>query len=863
MTENFIPYKYIDIGIFCSEEWMGDQRRKYRTVFERNEINYLRFDLSFYNKLFDEKDWEAEISLAVYTDDKEKKEFFKGNKKVQISQDDNIVYHYAGWGVKDFGGYWKAGDYNVFAFINSELIGQKSFHIYDFGLVNQTVNPYFDVVNMRLFESIDGNPKTAKYLKGFKWNETRYVGIELEIKNKIKQDWFLEYYASYYDDAGQIKARFDNNELIKASNSTVKIHTAWGNDSGNLWIDDQYMINIVFMDVLVASTSFKMGNEEVKGDVELNKHFFSTPIARTIERSRQENTTVEQALQKLNDLIGLFEIKKKIQDYIKYLEFLKLRAGKGLKNKDIENLHTVFTGNPGTGKTTVARMLGEIYHRMGLLSKGHIVEVGRAELIGEFIGKTAPKTKKIIEEARGGVLFIDEAYSLVGKGDDDYGKEVIEVIIKEMSDGKGDIMIVAAGYPDEMDEFINANPGLKSRFKYFFHFQDYSPDELMQIAQYSVNKHSLEIDENAKKQLKKILVKAFRQRNKNFGNARYVQSLIDEAKMNMGLRIIENPNYLQLSEREISTIAEADIIKLEAYSTNEKKLNFLVDDDLLNSALDELNLLIGMDNIKREIRENIKLVRYYQEMGKNVLNTFSMHSIFTGNPGTGKTTIARLMAKIYKALGLLEKGHLVEIGRDGLVAGYVGQTAIKTKEALDSAMGGVLFIDEAYSLTGNSQNDYGSEAIEVILKFMEDNRGKFAVIAAGYPNNMNIFLKANPGLMSRFDKILHFDDYKPEQLMNIADIIARGSTLNFDISSRSFLYQHLIKLHQNKDKYFGNARTVRQIVEDVVKRQHLRMADINKMFRTPEKVNTITIEDVQHLNIAKEKPKYAPIGFRS
>lgn len=240
-----------------------------------------------------------------------------------------------------------------------------------------------------------------------------------------------------------------------------------------------------------------------------------------------------------------------------------------------------------------------------------------------------------------------------------------------------------------------------------------------------------------------------------------------------------------------------------------------------------------------------------------------MHSIFTGNPGTGKTTIARLLAKIYKALGLLERGHLVEIGRDGLVAGYVGQTAIKTKEVLDSALGGVLFIDEAYSLTSDSQNDYGNEAIEVILKFMEDNRGKFAVIAAGYPNNMNIFLKANPGLMSRFDKILHFNDYKPEQLMNIADLIAKQSNLYFDVPSRSFIYQHIIKLHEKKDKYFGNARSVRQIVEDVVKKQNLRMADINKMFRTEEKVQTITIEDVQHLTIKEDAPKFAPIGFKS
>jgi SpoVK/Ycf46/Vps4 family AAA+-type ATPase len=185
--------------------------------------------------------------------------------------------------------------------------------------------------------------------------------------------------------------------------------------------------------------------------------------------------------------------------------------------------------------------------------------------------------------------------------------------------------------------------------------------------------------------------------------------------------------------------------------------------------LAELNALTGMNNIKEEINELVKLVRFYKETGRDVLNKFSLHSIFTGNPGTGKTTVARIIAKIYKGLGLLERGHLVEVDREALVAGWVGQTATKTQEKIAEAQGGILFIDEAYALANKSiGNDFGQEAIQVILKRMEDLRGQFGIIVAGYTDNMNEFVESNPGLKSRFDRTFVFNDYSPEELYAIA-----------------------------------------------------------------------------------------------
>ena len=195
-----------------------------------------------------------------------------------------------------------------------------------------------------------------------------------------------------------------------------------------------------------------------------------------------------------------------------------------------------------------------------------------------------------------------------------------------------------------------------------------------------------------------------------------------------------------------------------------------IDEKLLQITLAELNSLIGIDNVRRQIMEMVDIVRYYKESGKNVLSFFSLHTILIGNPGTGKTTVARIISKIYKALGILERGHMVETDRQGLVAGFVGQTAIKTAEKVEEALGGVLFIDEAYALSNFNglQGDFGNEAIQTLLKRMEDQRGEFFIFVAGYPDNMDVFLKANPGLSSRFDKTLRFDDYTSEQLFLIA-----------------------------------------------------------------------------------------------
>lgn len=862
------PYKFKSLQLYSSSEWMVNSTKKYRRVFEKDEISYLRAQFSFYNKLFDEEDWDAKVTIKAFKrTGGRRKEICSLDSNHSVTKDLNVVDVYESWGVDNPGGFWKAGKYVCEAYIDDKFVGSQEFYIYEVGLVTPGNNPYFEIVSLKLYEGpYDGwSQETRKYLTQFKQKDTRYIWVELTIKSKTNKDWGLEYYINFYDDAGLHKARIDNLKFIETGSKgkTYTYERGWGNSTPGSWKDDKYSVEIVFMDTLVASATFRTGDSEIEGVPKLAQMRQVSAIQQEIKEAGEEDESLEDVIKRLDELIGLENVKQKVKDHIHYLDFLRLRKEKGFEETEEISLHSVFTGNPGTGKTTVVKLLGKIYQKKGLLSKGHVHEVDRADLVGEFIGQTAPKVKEAIEEARGGILFVDEAYMLVRSKDDkkDFGKEVIEVLVREMSDGEGDIAVMMAGYPKETHYMISSNPGLKSRINYFFHFDDYTPEELIRIADYAAAKRSVSMTKDAREEIHKILIEAYRNRDKTFGNARFAYSLIDEAKMNMGLRLIKRKDVNNLSNKELSTLKLQDVERIESLK-RKKKIDIPIEDRLLREAVAEMNELVGMNRIKNEVNELVKLVRYYRETGKDVLNKFSLHAVFTGNPGTGKTTLARIFGKIYKALGLLERGHIVEVGKEGLVAGYIGQTAIKTKEKINEAMGGVLFIDEAYSLTGSGNGNYGNEAVEVILKHMEDHRGKFAVIAAGYPDNMETFLRSNPGLKSRFDKTLHFQDYNPETLLEILKQMLNEEELEPSPKAEEFLKEYIKDMHLKRDKFFGNARTMRKISEELVRTQNLRMAALPAEKRSKHSIKTVTLADVKDIDVNMNiSSKTGSLGF--
>lgn len=560
-----------------------------------------------------------------------------------------------------------------------------------------------------------------------------------------------------------------------------------------------------------------------------DNHIVSTD---DIKNDVEELKSLNQILAELDELVGLEKVKAAVRDIASFVNHQKKKLIEKPDSKTKIGMHLVLTGNPGTGKTTVARKLGEVLSALDYLDRGHVVEVDKSKLVGQYIGETPIKVQKKCDEAMGGILFIDEAYSLSsGEGSgNSFGQEAIDTLLKRMEDDRDKFVVIAAGYRKEMQRFLNSNTGLNSRFERFIDIDDYKPNELVDIFKFMVRKNGYNITAEADDHLKCIMEELYNKRDKNFANGREVRKIFEQTIINISHRTQKS------SEADFTIIAN-DLPGKDAESKS------------IDEILSEVNKLIGLKNIKVDLQKLSARIQVEKERSKSAgkLNAIDYHMVFMGNPGTGKTTIARYLGKIFKAIGLLSKGHLVEADRSDLVGGYVGQTAIKTSELIDSAMGGVLFIDEAYSLVvEDSKNDFGKEAVQILLKRMEDDRGKFITIVAGYPNEMNMFLESNPGLNSRFKKKFVFEDYKPDELLLIFKMMIDEKDLIITNEAESRIFDIFSVLYEKRDKNFGNGRTVRNMLESVLENQSFRIV---KYLNTPnlskELLHTIQKEDIE------------------
>ncbi len=529
-----------------------------------------------------------------------------------------------------------------------------------------------------------------------------------------------------------------------------------------------------------------------------------------------EERSLDDILSDLDRYIGMDEVKKAVREIAFTVHNSVQRAQRGLGEQEKAGIHIVLTGNPGTGKTTIARKLGEILESIGYLDSGHVVEVDRSKMVSPYQGETPKVVDKLCDKAMGGILFVDEAYTLApvsqGGERDQQGTQALEQLMKRMEDDRGKFVVIAAGYRQEMDNLFRINPGVRSRFSYFLNIDDYTPDQLFQIMEVFARDKKYQFTAEAKELTLKMITEIYNSRDKDFANGRTMRQLFDKIVSKQAERL-QRVDISTLSNEQMMTFEVADI-PYEA----PKAVDY-------TECLAKLNGMVGLAGVKKEISNLAAFLNLQLRRGET--NTFQgKHYVFTGNPGTGKTTVARIMADVFRTLGILSRGQLVEADRSKLVAGFSGQTAIKTNQLIDSAMGGVLFIDEAYTLKSNDQDSFGAEAIDTLLKRLEDDRGKFICIVAGYTDNMHDFIDTNPGLKSRFTQTIHFDDYTPDELTEIFINLAKAKNFTVDDETRAAIHRQFEQLYLRRDKNFGNAREARRIFDQAVEKQSQRLVSM-------------------------------------
>jgi SpoVK/Ycf46/Vps4 family AAA+-type ATPase len=559
--------------------------------------------------------------------------------------------------------------------------------------------------------------------------------------------------------------------------------------------------------------------------------------------------SVEDAMAELDAMIGLAPIKEQVRSIAASIEAARQRTVAGITTERPMR-HFVFLGPPGTGKTTVARVLAKIFYAFGLLEMPEVREAHRADLVGEYLGATAIKTNELVDSALGGVLFIDEAYSLVNEGDgqtDRFGVEAVQTLLKRAEDDRENLIIILAGYEKQMETFLASNPGLASRFATRLKFPSYAPPEMEKLAESALRHRGEELGPDAGPALWRILEEVGRRRiTDDLGNGRFVRSLLEKAGQARDVRVMART--AEPSREDLVTIHAADLER--AFTELTSRLRGYEDTPTVEGAIAELNELVGLDPVKQQVRAIAAQLRAAKLRNTHGLTSQppARHFVFTGPPGTGKTTVARILGRIFAAQGLLIRPEVLEAHRADLVGEHLGSTAIKTNKLVDAAMGGILFIDEAYSLHNDGYDGgdaFGSEAVQTLLKRAEDDRDRLVIVLAGYPDDMDRFLRSNPGLASRFSTRVTFPSYQPDQLVRITGLLAEQSGDVFDPDAVALLGQIFASACEaGRIDELGNGRFARSLLERASACRDVRVIQLGEQ-PTAEDLTTLTAQDVQ------------------
>ena len=553
-----------------------------------------------------------------------------------------------------------------------------------------------------------------------------------------------------------------------------------------------------------------------------------------------EEISVDDIMKEFDGFVGMQSVKDAIRRIAKEIAVQRQLIEMGEAAEGLTKYNFILTGNPGTGKSTVARIFGKVFKALGVTSTDRVTEKVPKDIIGQFVNESDKKMDAAINEAMGGVLFLDEAYDLepmdaAGKSTSSEGKKAVQLLMTRMENEAGKFVVICAGYPKEMATFMNSNPGLKRRFSHTIHIEDYSAEELLEIYERAAKakKYNFSLaDETVRMKALNMFRNMIAMKDDKFGNAGEAMKKVAETKTNINNRLMSIPPD-QWTPEVLHTALAEDIPYEEPAKVS------------IEDCLAELNALIGLGGVKDALTKLAHTINNEIESAKQENRRPEIplgHYLFLGNPGTGKTTVARLMGKILYSMGALPTPNVVEVGKSNLVGRYVGDTEAITSHVIDTAMGGILFIDEAYQL---ASDQFGRNALEVLVARLENDRGKFVCIAAGYTYEMESFISENSGFESRFPQRnrITFEDYNPDELFQIFMIYANKGGYMLDPMAENAVRGKLTMLYNNRGRSFGNGRDARNLFDEVKSNLAARLAEEGGT-HTPEERKTIKMEDV-------------------
>jgi len=742
---------------------------------------------------------------------------------------------------------------------SSEILTENS-NLKNQGRGNNLLNPgKIGILSVKMFnleESLQSQKRT--YLLQFDQPRTSYIAAEITLKNPHLSDkesvlrgltiWYLE---------DEEVGRNNFNLEVKKEWELVEFVQSWGTPLPGFWKQGEGRIEVLLENNLILKQVFQIGSSETidftakENIANENSNKLTTQQPKKIEhlnRSFLDNSSLPSLFESFDSYVGLKNLKQSLKDFVTYLDFINERKKSGIETEESISANCIFLGNPGTGKTSIARLLGKFFKAIGLLEHGHVIEVDRADLIGEYIGETAQKTDKVINQALGGILFIDEAYSLKKENSEqDFGQEAIDIILKRMEDYKNKFFVIAAGYPALMQSFLNSNPGLKSRFTHFFTFEDYTVEELTSIYKIFALKDKYVVDKVAESFLSEKLETICNKSDETFGNARYVRNLFNETKVRLSKR------YQLLEENEkdfsaLNTLTKEDIQNAFINIDNRESGN-ISQEIIIEKYINEVNNLVGLDDVKivfNRMLASIKVDRLKKERAITSVHK-NLNALFISEHGSGTSTIARLYCKSLKEAGRLSKGELIEI--DGSTFFGLGKldAYLMMDELFKKLLGNVILVNDVMAAL-QCTDDFSESLLQYFLKKLYLINDDVVALLSGSREEIENLLNNFPVLENQFPNVFGFEPYTTRQLLEIALNICQKNNYQLDEGAWQQMLELIIELKKETHKNFYNSRTIKELINKAISYQEDRILGIKDIDESD--LMMITYEDLTELRSA-------------